>query len=112
VRETGRTIAFADSAAVRLIQFSPPAFSFEENWILDPPSSNFPTVHFRHSDTASVAFLDGHVESLSYAVRLDVPGDNFLLPEQATLMEKKRLGFADAGNLANPDLRDELYDLE
>lgn len=112
VRETGRTAVFADSAAVKLIGFSPMVFSFEENWLLDPPSQNFPTIHFRHLDAANVAFLDGHVESLSYAVHVDVPGDNFLSDEQVALMAKKRLGFLSVGNLQDPSKRDELYDLE
>lgn len=112
VPETGRTAVFSDSAAVKLVGFSPMTFSFEENWLLDPPSQNFPTVHFRHLDSANVAFLDGHVESFSYAVHVDVPGDNFLSPEQVQLMEKKRLGFISAGNLQDPLKRDELYDLQ
>lgn len=112
VRESGRTVVFADSAAVKLVGFSPPTFSFEENWLLDPPSQNFPTVHFRHLDSANVAFLDGHVESVSYATYVEVPGDNFLSDEQVKLMEKNRLGFISAGNLQDPLRRDELYDLE
>ena len=112
VRESGRTIVFADSAAVKLVGFSPPTFSFEENWLLDPPSQNFPTVHFRHLDSANVAFLDGHVESVSYATYVEVPGDNFLSDEQVKLMEKKRIGFISGGNLQDPLKRDELYDLE
>ncbi len=112
VRESGRTAVFADSAAVKLIGFSPMVFSFEENWLLDPPSLNFPTIHFRHLDSANVAFLDGHVESLSYAVQVEVPGDNYLSDEQVKLMEKKRLGFLSVGNLQDPTKRDELYDLE
>lgn len=112
VRESGRTVVFADSAAVKLVGFSPLTFSFEENWLLDPPSQNFPTVHFRHLDSANVAFLDGHVESFSYATHVDVPGDNYLSDEQVKLMEKKRLGFISAGNLQDPQKRDELYDLE
>ncbi|MEJ7595598.1 MAG: H-X9-DG-CTERM domain-containing protein [Planctomycetaceae bacterium] len=87
-------------------------FSFEENWLLDPPSQNFPTVHFRHLDSANVAFLDGHVESVSYATYVEVPGDNYLSDEQVKLMEKKRVGFISAGNLQDPLKRDELYDLE
>jgi prepilin-type processing-associated H-X9-DG protein len=35
----------------------------EENFYLEPPSSRFPTVHFRHLATANVLFADGHVES-------------------------------------------------
>ncbi len=112
VPETGRTVVFADSAAVKLVGFSPPTFSFEENWLLDPPSKNFPTVHFRHLDSANVAFLDGHVESFSYATHVEVPGENYLSDEQVKLMEKKRLGFVSAGNLQDPLKRDELYDLE
>ena len=112
VPETGRTVVFADSAAAKLVGFSPPTFSFEENWILDPPSQNYPTIHFRHLDAANVAFLDGHVESFSYATHVEVPGDNFLSADQVKLMEKKRLGFVSAGNLDNPLKRDELYDLE
>ena len=112
VRESGRTVVFADSAAVKLTGFSPMTFSFEENWLLDPPSQNFPTVHFRHLDSANVAFLDGHVESVSYATYVDVPGDNYLSDEQVKLMEKKRVGFISAGNLQDPLKRDELYDLE
>ncbi len=112
VRQTTQTIVFADSAQVRMTTFSPPAFSFEENWLLDPPSNNFPTVHFRHLDTANVAFLDGHVESRSFASHVEVPGDNWLTAEQADLMTKKRLGFVTDGNLQDPQRRDELYDLE
>ncbi len=112
VRESGRTVVFADSAAVKLVGFSPLSFSFEENWLLDPPSQNFPTVHFRHLDSANVAFLDGHVESFSYATHVDVPGDNYLSDEQVKLMEKNRVGFISAGNLQDPLKRDELYDLE
>lgn len=112
VRESGRTAVFADSAAVKLVGFSPLTFSFEENWLLDPPSQNYPTIHFRHLDSANVAFLDGHVESLSYAVHLEVPGDNYLSDEQVELMKKKRLGFLSDGNLNDPARRDELYDLE
>ena len=112
VRESGRTVVFADSAAVKLVGFSPLTFSFEENWLLDPPSQNFPTVHFRHLDSANVAFVDGHVESMSYATYVEIPGDNFLSDEQVRLMEEKRLGFISAGSLEDPSKRDELYDLE
>ncbi len=113
VAESGRTVVFADSAAVKLATFVPPySYSFEENWILDPPSLNYPTVHFRHLDAANVAFLDGHVESVSYATHVEVPGDNFLSADQVKLMEKKRMGFVSGGSLDTPLKRDEMYDLE
>ena len=59
-----------------------------------------------------MAFLDGHVESFSYATYVEVPGDNYLSDDQVKLMEKKCLGFVSGGNLENPLKRDELYDLQ
>ena len=112
VRQSTYTVAFADSAAVNLLNFSPLLLSFEENWLLEPPSRNFPTVHFRHLDSANAAFLDGHVESFSFATNVQVPGPNYLFPQQALLMQQKRLGFLSIGNLQDPKKSDELYDLE
>ncbi len=104
------TVVFADSAQVKMVSFFPPGFSFEENWILDPPSRNFPTVHFRHNDAANVAFLDGHVETRSRHWFVEVPGSNWVSQQQADLMDEHRLGFVSNGNLRDPNLRDELYD--
>ena len=110
IKQLSYTIAFADSAQVRMTQFSPPLFSFEETWIVTPPSYNFPDVHFRHSGAANVAFLDGHVETQKRNYRVDVPGSNFLSAAQADLMNKNNLGNVSNGNLGNPTLQDELYD--
>jgi len=110
VAQTSQTVAFADSAQVRMTTFSPPAFSFEENWMLDPPSHNFPTVHFRHNGAANVAFLDGHVETRQRHFRVDVPGPNYLSDTQARLMEEKQLGYVSDGHLDDPSRCDELYD--
>jgi prepilin-type N-terminal cleavage/methylation domain-containing protein/prepilin-type processing-associated H-X9-DG protein len=110
VEQLTQTVAFADSAQVKMVSFAPPAFSFEENWLLDPPSRNFPNVHFRHNAQANVAFLDGHVEARARAWRVEVPGANWLSPQQVTRMEEKRLGFLTNGDLENPQLRDQLYD--
>jgi prepilin-type processing-associated H-X9-DG protein len=110
VQSMSATVAFADSAQVKLTSFAPPAFSFEENWILDPPSRNFATVHFRHHGAANVAFLDGHVETRERHFKIDVPGTNYMSTAQADLMEKKHLGFVSDGHLNDPLLRDELYD--
>jgi len=110
VTQLSQTVAFADSAQVKMTSFFPPAFSFEENWILDPPSRNFPTVHFRHGGAANVAFLDGHVETRERHHRIEIPGPNFILGAQAALIEEKRLGYVSNGNLEDPLLRDELYD--
>ncbi len=111
VAQLTQTVVFADSAQVKMTSFFPPAFSFEENWILDPPSRNFPTVHFRHSgDAANVAFLDGHVETRSRHFTIAVPGSNFMSSQQAGLIDKKRLGYISDGNLGDAALQDELYD--
>lgn len=110
VRQTSQTVAFADSAQVRMTSFFPAAFSFEENWILDPPSRNFPTVHFRHNGAANVAFLDGHVEVRQRHFRVDVPGTNWLSADQVDLMDEHNLGFVSDGHLDDPNRCDELYD--
>jgi len=110
IPQTTYTIAFADSAQVKAVSFSPPAFSFEENWILDPPSRNYPTVHFRHQTAANVAFLDGHVESRASEFHIDVPGSNYVSQQQADKMLENNLGFISNGNLTDPALRDVLYD--
>jgi|GEM_PF-179738 len=110
VTQTSQTIAFADSAQVRMVTFSPASFSFEENWLLEPPSHNFPSVHFRHQGAANVAFLDGHVESRGHEYHIAIPGTNFISAEQDALMRKHRLGFVSNGNLNDPVLQDELYD--
>ncbi|MFN9976626.1 MAG: prepilin-type cleavage/methylation domain-containing protein, partial [Phycisphaerae bacterium] len=105
-----QTIIFADAAQVSLESFSPVVYAFKENWLLEPPSNNFPSVHFRHLDSANVAFLDGHVESRSFQTQVEIPGTNFLSQQQADLMTAKRLGFVSSGDLTNPLTRDELYD--
>jgi prepilin-type processing-associated H-X9-DG protein/prepilin-type N-terminal cleavage/methylation domain-containing protein len=70
VARPSETIAFADSA--RIQWWSPPATDakplLEENFFLEPPSNAYPTVHFRHSGTANVLFLDGRVEAISPAI--------------------------------------------
>lgn len=112
VRQLSGTVALADSAQVKMTSFSPPAFSFEETWILDPPSRNFPTVHFRHHNAANVAFLDGHVKTRQRHFTIEVPGTNFMSTAQADLIDENRLGYISNGNLNDPSLRDELYDRE
>jgi len=105
VRETKRTIAFAESAQVRY------DLKFLENLGgLVPPSGNFPTVHFRHRGTANVAFLDGHVDRYPWKSAVTVPGDNWLDQPQADRMQFKHLGFVCDGAADDPATRDALYD--
>ena len=61
---TSQTVAFADSAQVKCLNWPTcDSVSLEEVWLIEPPKNEYPTVHFRHAGTAQVAFLDGHVES-------------------------------------------------
>ena len=106
---TTQTLVFADSAQVKAVTFSPPTYSFEETWLLEPPSHNFPSVHFRHHDAANVAFLDGSVRGFAFATKVEVPGENFLSAEQADRMNEERLGFVSEGTLDDPQRRDTLY---
>ena len=107
VRETQRTIVFADSAQVRY------DLKFMENLGgLVPPSGNFPTVHFRHASQANVCFLDGHVEQRPRKFAVEIPGDTWLTPEQGARMELKRLGFVCDGEANDVATRDALYDRE
>lgn len=109
IMQMTQTIAFADSAQVT---GSFDGYRFQELWQLEPPSANYPSVHFRHTDTANVAFMDGHVESRPRNWIITVPGVNFLDATQAGKMDEKRLGHVSDGNLSDPLLRDELYDLK
>jgi prepilin-type N-terminal cleavage/methylation domain-containing protein/prepilin-type processing-associated H-X9-DG protein len=75
VEKTSATIVFADSAHIRW--WWPASATnplLEENFYLEPPSSQYPTVHFRHvGNTANVVFLDGHVDTRKPDI-IDVPG--------------------------------------
>ncbi|MBX6313932.1 MAG: DUF1559 domain-containing protein [Isosphaeraceae bacterium] len=62
IGSTSRTIAFGDSARVNDWGYGPGQAKLEENLYLEPPSSQYPTVHFRHMGMANMLFLDGHVE--------------------------------------------------
>ncbi|MCA9023962.1 MAG: DUF1559 domain-containing protein [Planctomycetaceae bacterium] len=110
ITSMSQTVAFADAAQVKLVTFAPASFSFEETWLLEPPSHNFPNVHFRHGEAANVAFLDGHVETRKREFRIDVPGANFMSTEQGELMDDYRLGYVSDGKLGDPNLQDEFYD--
>ena len=111
VKTLSRTVAFADSAAANYASFTPPyTFQLEETWLLEPPSQNFPNVHFRHHESANVAFMDGHVETFKIQFRVDVPGSNFIDPNQAVMMKARRLGYVSEGTLDDPARQDDLYD--
>lgn len=102
VMQMTQTIAFADSAGAFCVGFPCTTSELRENWLLEPPSNDFPTVHFRHSDSANVAFLDGHVESRGRGWKAPAFGD-------IAAMERHRLGYV-GDNLHDPQLQDEWYD--
>lgn len=106
VAQLTQTIVFGDAAQVDY------ALSFQETWILEPPSQNFATSHFRHHDTTNVAFLDGHVESMKRNFRIQVPGSNFMSDAQAKKMDAKRLGFVGDVDISDPARQDDVYDLQ
>ncbi len=105
VRQMTATILFADSAVINWWS-SPGQYLLEENWSLDPPSDQNPTVHFRHNGTANVAFCDGHVRTMPANFLKDYPP---WVPQAAIeKMRKEMIGVLYEG----PTPNDGLYDRE
>ena len=106
VMQLTQTIAFADGAGLFCVDLACTQNELRENWILGLPSGKYfddlPSVHFRHSGSANVAFLDGHVESWSRGWKAPSFGD-------IQRMQKEQLGFV-GNSLNDPDLQDEWYD--
>lgn len=102
IAQLTQTIMFSDSAGVFCTDWTCTASELRENWLLEPPSHDFPTVHFRHLDAANVAFVDGHVETR---------GRGWLAPGFGDIpkMEKARLGYV-GDQLQNAQSQDEWYD--
>ena len=89
VRSTSATIAFADSAIYNTWSYFPNNYMME-NWLLEPPSRTQPSVHFRHHNSANVAFLDGHVESRGPSF-ITLPA--WFTPAQIQANKDNHLGF-------------------
>ena len=98
IRQTTQTIAFADSAIYNTWSYWPDG-KLLENWLLEPPSKTQPTIHFRHLDTANVAFLDGHVETVQKSW-IELPF--WFTPQDVEKNKEHHLGFVGE--------TDELYD--
>jgi prepilin-type N-terminal cleavage/methylation domain-containing protein/prepilin-type processing-associated H-X9-DG protein len=81
IPSTSQTVAFTDSAAI--YDFGPNQGFPEETFYLEPPSGQFPSIHFRHHGSANVLFLDGRVMSL-------VPDHNPPSPWTTAAMQQKR----------------------
>ena len=69
VRSTSATIAFADSAGTWIDPWPTGTPILIEVPLIEPPSGQYPAVHFRHTRGANVCFLDGHVEVVSPGTR-------------------------------------------
>jgi prepilin-type N-terminal cleavage/methylation domain-containing protein/prepilin-type processing-associated H-X9-DG protein len=71
---TSRTVAFADTAGTWFDNWPPSGDPvLIEVPLMEPPSGQYPAVHFRHAQTANVCFLDGHVESFHPGTRNPAP---------------------------------------
>jgi len=102
IPSTSATLAFADSAGVFCVDLPCTQSELRENWIIEPPSYDFPSVQFRHAGTANVVFLDGHVDTYSESFRPPGFGDT-------ARMQEENVGYI-GFNLGDPAKRDEWYD--
>ncbi len=103
VASTSTTIAFADAAGLFCVDLTCAQSELRENWIIEPPSYDFPSTHFRHNGTANVAFLDGHVETRGRGWKPPAFGNS-------ARMERENLGYV-SETIGDPDREDEWYDL-
>jgi prepilin-type N-terminal cleavage/methylation domain-containing protein/prepilin-type processing-associated H-X9-DG protein len=90
-RSTSMTIAFADAVGTWIDPWPDGPVSLKEVPLLEPPSGQYPAVHFRHGGrSANVLFLDGHVEAWTEYVRNPPPGWE---PLSATVTRDKEFIF-------------------
>lgn len=102
VKSMSQTIAFADSAGTWVDPWPTGTPVLIEVPMLEPPSGQYPSVHFRHTNSANVLFMDGHVESIFPGTRnAPPPWDP---PAAAALRDREHL--FDVG------ATDELWDRE
>ncbi len=90
---TSRTIVFSDAARIQLPWYGDPDLKATEDYFLTGPDDPFaePGTQFRHSGTASVSFLDGHVENLLPA---RVPYPDYWGADAQALAQKQRIDYA------------------
>jgi prepilin-type N-terminal cleavage/methylation domain-containing protein/prepilin-type processing-associated H-X9-DG protein len=86
VQATSSTIAFADTAGTWIDPWPTGAPILIEVPLMEPPSDQYPAVHFRHVQTANVCFLDGHVEAFTPGTRNPAPSWE---PTSATILRDK-----------------------
>ncbi len=90
VRTTSATVAFADSAGTWIDPWPTGTPILIEVPLIEPPSGQYPGVHFRHVGVANVAFLDGHVEAVTEGTRNPPP---VWEPASATVLRDKERVF-------------------
>jgi prepilin-type processing-associated H-X9-DG protein len=89
VRNPSQTVAFTNSAGVSVDLTTRDALLIEVG-LVEPPSGNYPSVHFRHAGgVANVAFVDGHVEARTDHTRNPVP--DHVPPAVRQLRDRHRL---------------------
>jgi prepilin-type N-terminal cleavage/methylation domain-containing protein/prepilin-type processing-associated H-X9-DG protein len=89
---TNTTVAFADAAAVYDFDSWDGAFDrgdLVETFYIEPPSGQFPSVHFRHRGVANVLFLDGNVRPVKPSRN---PIGPWTSPEIEAIREEENLG--------------------
>ncbi|MFO0869747.1 MAG: DUF1559 domain-containing protein [Pirellulales bacterium] len=89
---TSRTVVLTDAARISLPWSGDPVMRVTENFYLQGPDDPFaaPGTHFRHTGTASVAYLDGHVEGRTEEF---APSPGSWPPEANQLRKKTQLGY-------------------
>jgi len=102
VAATSQTVAFADAAGTWIDPWPTGTPVLIEVPLLEPPTGQYPAVHFRHTGSANVAYLDGHVEAHSTGTRNPPPSWE---PASATQL-RDRYRLFDLG------VNDELWDLQ
>jgi prepilin-type processing-associated H-X9-DG protein/prepilin-type N-terminal cleavage/methylation domain-containing protein len=86
LQHTSTTIGFTDSAGTWIDPWPTGTPILIEVPLIEPPSAQYPSVHFRHMGTANVAFMDGHVENYYPGTRNPPP---FWEPASATALRDK-----------------------
>jgi prepilin-type N-terminal cleavage/methylation domain-containing protein/prepilin-type processing-associated H-X9-DG protein len=90
LKSTSQTITFTDSAGTWIDPWPKGTPILLEVPLVEPPSGLYPSVHFRHTRTANVGFLDGHAETVSPGTRNPPPPWE---PPSANLLRDKELVF-------------------
>jgi prepilin-type N-terminal cleavage/methylation domain-containing protein/prepilin-type processing-associated H-X9-DG protein len=102
VAEVSQTVAFASCARINNWSFTTP--TLEGSTYLEPPSSQFPSFHARHSGKGTILWVDTHVKTRTPSYRTGSFGYGF----NSVDFDKNSLGEIDQDGNFNTD---ELFDL-